>query len=148
MRFLTPIMAFVAASFSAAVVYAQNGFVPLATAEQSPMLDAVYKTKGLGDYVNTLFTVALSVGAILAVIRIAYAGYLYMGSDMWGNKQKAREMLGDVTLGLLLLLSIVLILKQINPDLLNLNVLNKVNQASGTTGTNSAPVYATPAQRQ
>ena len=50
-----------------------------------------------------------------------------MGTDMWGNKQKAREVLGDVTLGILLLLSIFLILNQINPQLLDLSVLNNKN---------------------
>ena len=112
---------------AATIVHADNGFVPLADNSQSPMLTAVYNSKGLGDYINVLFKVSLSVGAILAVVRIAYAGYLYMGTDMWGNKQKAREVLGDVTLGILLLLSIFLILRQINPQLLNLDVLNKNN---------------------
>lgn len=121
--FLTFALSFI----TAGIAYAQNGFVPLADNSQSPMLTQVYKSEGLGKYVSTLFTISLSVGAILAVMRIAYAGYLYMGSDMWGKKQQAREILGDVTLGLLLLLSIVLILKQINPQLLNLDVLNKNN---------------------
>lgn len=113
---------------SAGIAHAQSGapgFVPLASADQSPMLTEVYKSGSLGEYVNKLFRVALSVGAILAVMRIAYAGYLYMGNDMWGKKQQAKEILGDVTLGILLLLSIVLILRQINPQLLNLDVLNK-----------------------
>ncbi|MFA7309882.1 MAG: hypothetical protein WC050_03155 [Candidatus Paceibacterota bacterium] len=107
-------------------------FVPLADTSQSPMLSNVYNTNDLAGYVNALFTTALSIGAILAVLRIAYAGYQYMTTDAWGDKQHAKEILGDVTLGLLLLLSIFLILKQINPDLLNLNVLTKVNQAGST----------------
>ncbi len=122
----------------AGIAHAQAGFVPLADSSQSPMLQAAYGTSGsLGAYVNTLFKIALSVGAILAVMRIAYAGYLYMGTDMWGNKQHAKEVLGDVTLGLLLLLSIFLILRQINPQLLNLSVLQSVNQAqSAPTSSN------------
>ena len=109
------------------IVHDTGGFVPLANSDQSPMLQEVYKSTGLGEYINVLFKVSLSVGAILAVVRIAYAGYLYMGTDMWGNKQKAREVLGDVTLGILLLLSIFLILNQINPQLLDLSVLNNKN---------------------
>ena len=105
-----------------------TNFVPLADAQQSPMLSNVYNSGNLAQYVNTLFTTALSIGAILAVLRIAYAGYQYMTTDAWGSKQRAKEILGDVTLGLLLLLSIFLILKQINPHLLDLNVLTKVNQ--------------------
>jgi len=92
------------------------------------MLQNVYNTGNLAEYINTLFTTALSIGAILAVLRIAYAGYQYMTTDAWGSKQHAKEILGDVTLGLLLLLSIFLILKQINPELLDLSVLTRVNQ--------------------
>lgn len=107
-------------------------FVPLANVDQSPMLKSVYSSPDLGQYVNTLFTTALSIGAILAVLRIAYAGYQYMTTDAWGSKQHAKEILGDVTLGLLLLLSIFLILKQINPHLLDLDVLGKVKQVQTT----------------
>ncbi len=101
-------------------------FVPLTDSSQSPMLSNIYNSNDLAGYINALFTTALSVGAILAVLRIGYAGYLYMGTDLWSKKGEAREILGDVTLGLLLLLSIFLILKQINPQLLNLDVLQNV----------------------
>lgn len=111
------------------ILFAGAAFVPLADAEQSPMLSNVYNSGNLAQYVNILFTTALSAGAILAVLRIAYAGYQYMTTDAWGSKQHAKEILGDVALGLLLLLSIYLILRQINPNLLNLDVLVRVNQA-------------------
>ncbi|MDB5238233.1 MAG: hypothetical protein JWM46_503 [Candidatus Kaiserbacteria bacterium] len=117
---------------------ATPGFFPLADSSQSPMLNSAYQSGNLGQYVNTLFKISLSVGAILAVMRIAYAGYLYMGSDMWGNKQKAKEVLGDVTLGILLLLSIYLILGQINPQLLNLNILNSVQQSQAAPASSAA----------
>ena len=78
----------------------------------------------LPDVLNNLFQIAISVGAILAMLRIAYAGYLYMGSaDMWSSKQHAKDVFRDAIIGLLLLLSIWLILYQINPCLLDLEVL-------------------------
>ena len=78
----------------------------------------------LPDVLNNLFQIAISVGAILAMLRIAYAGYLYMGSaDMWSTKQHAKDVFRDAIIGLLLLLSIWLILYQINPCLLDLQVL-------------------------
>ena len=107
----------------------QPGFVPLADAKQSPMLQSIYSSGDLGGYINTMFKVALSVGAILAVLRIAYAGYLYMGTDLWSTKGKAKEILGNVVLGLLLLLSIYLILYQINPDILRLDILRNIPKA-------------------
>ena len=74
------------------------------------------------DLLNGLFTASLSVVAMLAVLRIAYAGWLYMGSaDMWSNKSAAKDVFQDAILGLLLLLGVWLILYQINPDILNLD---------------------------
>jgi hypothetical protein len=109
-------------------------FVPLADYSKSTQFSNIFASNSLSGYINAIFTTLLSVGAILAVLRIAYAGYLYMGSaDMWGNKQQAREMLGDAIIGLLLLFGIYLILYQINPNLLNLNILNDIQPAQTTT---------------
>ncbi len=95
-------------------------------------LEQLYSTTNLSDFLNGLFKFAITIGAIVAVLRIAYAGYLYMGSDMWSSKGKAKEILGDVTLGLLLLLSIWIILNQINPDILKLDALKNITPATPT----------------
>jgi len=104
-----------------------TGFVPLV---QTPggRLDALYATQGgdLSGFVNSLFKFALTIGAIGAVLRLAYAGYMYMGSDMWSNKGAAKAIISDVALGLLLLLAIYLILFQINPDILSLKALKNI----------------------
>lgn len=108
--------------------HAQGSFVPLAPAPGGSRLGDLYgtTTTSLGSFINKLFVAALSLGAILAVLRLAYAGYLYMTTDAWGTKGKAKEVIGDVIIGLLLLLSIWLILRQINPQLLDLNVLKNL----------------------
>ncbi len=94
-------------------------------------LEQLYSTTNLSDFLNGLFKFAITIGAIFAVLRIAYAGYLYMGqSDMWSSKGKAKEILSDVTLGLLLLLSIYLILNQINPQILQLDALKNITPAT------------------
>lgn len=107
-----------------------NGFVPLAKYPVNSRLGGIYESNGdLGVFVNNLFTFAISLGAILAVLRLAYAGYIYLVSGLqWTERTKAREIIGDTVLGLLLLLAIFLILKQINPDLLKLNVLDQLKQ--------------------
>ena len=109
-------------------------FVPLAVYDKSPKFVTAFKSKTLADYLNNIFEIVISIGGILAVLRIAYAGYLYMGSaGMWSTKEKAKEMLGDAIIGLLLLFAIYLILNLINPDLLNLNVkLTKVPTSTQT----------------
>lgn len=113
------------------VVFADNGFVPLAPAPSGP-LGQLYSTQGdLSTFINALFRFAIAVGAIGAVLRLAYAGYLYMGqADMWSHKGEAKKIIGDVTLGIILLLGIWLILNQINPDILKLNALRKIAPAT------------------
>ncbi|MEY4747286.1 MAG: hypothetical protein RLZZ416_335 [Candidatus Parcubacteria bacterium] len=109
------------------IALAQGTFVPLADISQSPRLSGLYDSGNLADFVQKLFTFALIVGAIGGVLRLAYAGYLYMGqSDMWSHKGEAKQIIGDVTLGLILLLAIYLILRQINPDILSLRALDAI----------------------
>lgn len=117
------------------LVAAQN-FVPLAETPPGSKLNNIYSSTGdLSSFVNGLFKFAIGIAAIGAVIRIAYAGYLYMGSaDMWSSKSAAKKILADVTLGLLLLMAIWLILRQINPDILKLEALKNITPAQQTTG--------------
>jgi ABC-type Na+ efflux pump permease subunit len=117
-----------------------SGFIPLACYSKSPLVqEAFNNTNGLPGYINSIFKITLSVGAIMAVLRIAYGGYLYMGSaDMWGNKQQAKEAIGDAIVGLLLLFAIYLILNQINPNLLNLNVMSDIKPVSATQTSSTA----------
>ena len=111
-------------------LFAASGFVQLADTSQSPMLTQIYQSGDLAAYVNAAFRIALSLGAILAVLRLAYAGYIYMTSEAFHTKNTAKEIIGNAILGLLLLLSIWLILYQINPDLLNLDVLRSIKSGS------------------
>ena len=111
-----------------ALTYAAGGFVPLTKDADFQKIfgqgatNAGNDKQDLGTFINAAFKITLSLGAILAVLRIAYAGYQYMSSDAWGEKSHAKEILGDVTIGLLLLLSVWLILNQINPQLTQLNI--------------------------
>ena len=62
----------------------------------------------------------------IAMLRIGFAGYLYMGSaDMWSSKTRAKEVFQDAIIGLLILLAIYMILYQINPDILELKILGE-----------------------
>ena len=122
-------------------------FVPLAdlNASGGSRLAGLYASGTLADYLNKIFQFAIVIGAIAAVLRLMYAGYLYMGSaDMWSNKRRAKEVIGDVTLGLLLLLTVWLILSQINPDILKLDALRGIvpaGQTSGGTTNGNASTY-------
>ena len=102
------------------ILYA--AFAPLAEYKETKLEGLFKDDASLVGYLNTLFKFAIIIGAILAVLRLLYAGYMYMGNDIWTTKEKAKEIFRDVFLGLFLLLSIFIILYQINPNLLNLDV--------------------------
>ena len=88
-------------------------------------LTKLFCDESIPKILNDVFQLSISVGAILALLRISYAGYLYMGSaDMWSDKQHARDVFRDAIIGLLLLLAIWLILYQINPCILSLHFLD------------------------
>lgn len=125
---VTPVLQQDTFGLSPATAAAQS-FVPLVTPPPGSVIGNVYSTNfsDLSSFVNGLFRFAIVVGALGAVIRLAWAGYLYMGqADMWSHKGAARAIIGDVTLGLLLLLAVWLILNQINPDILSLKALQSV----------------------
>lgn len=110
----------VAAASCAPGVTGAGGFVPLECFDGSPKLENAYKQKEFGPFLQTVFVGAISLGAILAVLRLAYAGFLYMASDLPSVKGRSKDVIQDTLLGLFLLLAIWLILHQINPDILSL----------------------------
>lgn len=120
------------------LLHADTAFQPLAPVSSGPLAQLYSAPTGdLSVFVNSLFKFAIAVGAIAAVLRLAYAGYLYMGSDMWSKKGEAKTVIGDVTLGIMLLLGVWLILNQINPDILKLNALQSIQSSpAAPTGYN------------
>ncbi|MBI4133748.1 hypothetical protein HY478_03975, partial [Candidatus Uhrbacteria bacterium] len=116
-----------------------GSFIPLECFEGSAKLTDTYtNTEELGPFLNKLFVGAIVIGAILAVLRIAWAGFIYLGDDLWSSKQQAKDIIQDSLLGLFLLLAIWLILNQINPQILELNVNLSKSAGSGSSGTGSA----------
>lgn len=72
---------------------------------------------------NKLFVFAITIGAILAVVRLVYGGFIYMTKDVWSSKQSAVTIIQQAVIGLLLLLAVYIILYQINPEILKLQFL-------------------------
>ena len=88
----------------------------------------------LETFFSKLFYAALAIGAILAVLRLGSAGFIYMTSDVLPSHKRATEMIQQTVLGLLLLLSVWLILNQINPGILKLNILQNIKPVPTVTG--------------
>src|SRR3990167_2363699 len=123
------------------IVLAQctDGFCPLAEVKGTKLATLYSDTGGdLSIFIGRLFGFALSIGAILAVLRIAWGGYLYMTTDLWSSKERAKEVLRETTLGLFLLLAVWLILHQINPKILELNIKIEALPSQNQGGANPA----------
>lgn len=83
-----------------------------------------FDQRTLPGYINTIFYLAISVGAVLAVIRITVAGFEMMTSEAVGQIKNSRETITSAVIGLILLLSVTLILSVINPNIVDLSLLN------------------------
>lgn len=127
--------------------YCTTSFVPLENFSGSRKLADAYNTPELGPFIQKLFVGAISLGAILAVLRLAYAGFVYMSSDLPGLKSNSKEIIWDTLLGLFLLLAIYLILYQINPDILSLNVTRNITPAPDQQNSGYSGFTADEAQR-
>lgn len=74
-------------------------------------------------YINTLYAISISLAALLAVIKIIVAGVKWMLTDVVTSKQEAKKDIQGALIGLLIVISAVLILTVINPNLVNFDIL-------------------------
>jgi len=86
--------------------------------------------KDPGVYFNKIYTFAVSAVMVVAIITVIYAGLLWMTSPYIVQKKEAMDRMTGVALGVLLLLSTNLILKTINPNLVNWD-LSKLTSVGG-----------------
>jgi len=109
-----------------------------------------------GSLLNGVFRILISLGGLVAVLALVIGGITYMVSDIADKKDQAKKRISGALWGLLILISSVLILQTINPQLLNFNfgpfgtaepvstnTTNATNNTSGNSG-NSVPNTTTP----
>ncbi len=94
-----------------------------------------------GDYINALYALSISIAALLAVIKIVIAGMKYMLSDIVTSKSDAINDIQGAVFGLLVVISAVLILTVINPNLKQTEifldpVVDKTTPGAGGGGSN------------
>lgn len=81
--------------------------------------------RSLSEYLNALYLLSISIGALYAVVKISLAGVKYsMSGSGVTDKQEAKDDIKGVLLGLLILLIPFIVLSTINPNLVKLNILN------------------------
>jgi len=102
-------------------------------------------------YIELLYRLSIAVAAFLVIFKIILAGARLTVSDSVSGRSKAKEDIFGALLGMLIILGAVTILNTINPNLTNLNFLQKaqpiiVNPKSGATSGPSTPINFKPGQ--
>ncbi len=124
----------------------KDGFVSLVCYSKSAKLNALYNSGDqpgdLSGFVNRVFVFAISIGGVLAVLRLGWGAFQYAASDLWTNKEKGKSIIKDTLLGIVLLLAVYIILKQIDSNLLNLNI-NAMDDGSALKEPATTPVQVT-----
>jgi len=75
-------------------------------------------------FFNGMFMYGISIAAFLAVIMIAIGGMQYMSTDAVSGKAEGKERIQYAVMGLLLVLFSWILLRQINPEILNFGFLD------------------------
>lgn len=98
---------------------------------------------GFSGYLNAIYVMAISAAALLAVVKIITAGVKYMLSDIVTSKETAKKDIRTAILGLIIIISAVLILNVINPNLTDfqLSFEKLANEAARGGGSPSAAAF-------
>ncbi len=113
------------------------------TAKYTPLVNVPgLNTSGatsLPDYINKIYILLISIGALFGVVKIAIAGVKYATTEVVTGKSSAKDDIKGVLMGLAILLLPYIVLYTINPELTKLNVLEnatkvQLNQSSRGTG--------------
>lgn len=125
MEYLIHLMVFVVLFFlhTTLTFAADEKFVPMA---HLPGIagDAV----PLPVYINRIYMLTITIGALIGVVKLSMAGVKYALSDVVTDKSSAKKDIMGVFLGLAILLVPFIVLKQINPELVNLELLRNAGK--------------------
>lgn len=109
----------------------------LTFAQYSPMVGiGVDPNTDFSSYINSIYALAISLAALLAVIKIVIAGVKWMTTDVVTSKGEAKKDIQGALVGLIIVLSAVLIINIINPQITNVSLsLGTPSSPSGGAGT-------------
>ncbi len=89
----------------------------------------------LSKYLPGIFKLAVGLSAAFAVLMIVVGGFQYMSTDAFQGKKEGLERVQNAVKGLILVIGAGLILSEINPELLKLNLnLSPVSISAPTGG--------------
>lgn len=79
-------------------------------------------TTDFNTYFSGLYRLSMSLALVLAMFQLSRGGFEYLTTDAFGKKETAKETIRNALFGLVLILVSFLLLKTINPDLININM--------------------------
>jgi len=86
-----------------------------------PSFFPIHEGLQLNELIQIIFTASLTLGAVLAFVSLVYTGFEYIVSgDNPGKRSEARQHVINAVAGIIILLSSVLILRVINPNLVTI----------------------------
>lgn len=86
--------------------------------EYTPLLNSGLGSEGdFTSFINNLYFLSIGIASLLAVIKITIAGVKWMLSDVVTDKSQAKKDIWGSLVGLLIIISAVLVLNIINPQL-------------------------------
>lgn len=88
----------------------------------------------MGPYVSGFFKLAIGLSAVAAVAMIVAGGFQYMSSDAISGKQAGKDRVWNAVISLVLVFAAWLILNEINPNLLNINLNVEPATVTAPTG--------------
>ena len=118
---LSIVLLAVLAPYAASAAIGDTSFIPIV-----PLNGVTDSSNALTfpQYVNQIFKLSVSAGAMLAVLMFVLGGFEYMTGTKAGDKKSGLDRIQGAVTGLVLLLSVYLILYVINPCILNITVLS------------------------
>lgn len=108
-------------------------FIPLAGI---PGVIDAEAAKDPSKFFNGMFTFGISIAGFLAVLMIAVGGIQYMSTDAVSGKTEGKDRITYAIMGLLLVLFSWVLLNQINPNILNLDIFSDIS--GGSSGGSNA----------
>jgi hypothetical protein len=115
---------FVALTFFLPLLTFAQDFVPLVGIPFMEQPEDATATAMLSAYANAFYIAAISLGAVVAVLKIIFAGVKYMLTDIVTDKSQAKTDIKGALLGLILIIGAVLILETISTDITSLRAFN------------------------
>lgn len=113
---------------STGVAFGAKDFVPL-TKKSSGDIWNIQTQAGTGntsmsisDLINNIYRYTIVISAMLAVIMITIGGFQYMGGGSYTTKGAGKERMTNAIIGILIVISAVLILNIINPNIAKLEL--------------------------